>query len=265
MERSRHDISVKVVENLKNEQLKKNFNIERDLIVFDNGSTVDGSIDLLTRNFANVYRSPTNNGYWSAIDHVLNNFEKMIVDHERFKYIHVMESDLIYYALEKFDSCETALENNPDIGSIRLQEYDVNQQHLYNKTLQHPLGRRYAWEAHINHVTQEKIRIQRLEGEIYDTNFLTKLCSLNQLDTMCEIFQELSNLDQFTENDFQRMYHSWYPRIGLLDGGLYHGKLGHYETNPGIVTGSWSTNLAGIGYKPTRIDRIVKYDKVEKL
>lgn len=257
-EQTRFDVAKEVIHHLNVEQKNRGINLDHDLIAFDNGSTHPDSVKLLKDNFSQVVTSSTNNGYWSAIHHVLSNLKQLKADSERFKYIHIIESDHTYYALHKIKDCENVLESDDDLGSIRMAEYDIVNKHLYDKTLNREDGKRYAWVSHINHVTRESVFIEPLVDNVYRTNFLTCLHSLNRLESMIDIFDQLAKMGDFTENDFQRFYHEKYPVIGQLDGGVFHAKLG-CTLEKDVISGSWSKNLKDIGYRTTRVDRIIRY------
>jgi hypothetical protein len=64
LEQTRYDLLKEVVENLECslDQIE-NYN----LTIFDNASTIEATIPLLTTYFNNVYQSSVNVGYWSSI------------------------------------------------------------------------------------------------------------------------------------------------------------------------------------------------------
>ena len=260
MEESRFEIMQQVIASIKKEQFDKSFNIENDLIVFDNGSKYPGAIELLTNSFKNVYAADQNLGYWSALSWILDNANK--IKNKEYKYVYIIESDHLHFALEKVEICENALEKFNHLGSIRTQEYSVAEQHLYNKSLQRSDGRRYAWVSHVNAATNEKVVLEKLTDDIYESNFLTCLHSVNRLDCIKDTFNALKSLNKFSELDFQKMYHAKYPKIGQLDGGIFHARLGFTIENPKSLSGSWSTNVSQFGYHTTRQDVIRHYSCV---
>ena len=259
MEASRANVARKVIQNLKEQQHTNHINIEQDMIAFDNGSSYEDSSTIIdSLNCVKVY-AKHNLGYWSAINWVFINLERLVK--KKYEYVYIIESDHTHYALQKISDCESALNLYPELGGIRLQEYSVKDQHLYNKTQQHPEGRSYAWVSHINIATGKPVKLFLVDEHlgIYESNFLTCLHSINRLHTMREIFINLSQLEQFSEHDFQKLYHHHYELIGQHDGGIFHAKLGCTLDDSSIVSGSWSTNLTQIGYKETRHDKILQY------
>lgn len=259
MEESRREILDQVIDRLlQNHQIDS---ILPYMVAIDNGSTDDTVEVLKHRLGVKVYSTPDNLGYWSAINWVFNN-----VDLEPYRFIHIIESDHYYYADDLWtplNSAENCLLEMDDIGGIRLQEYDIDRSDLYNKSLGRGDGRKYAWVSHRNAVTGEPVVPRDFEPTEYEniwvSNFLTVLHGMNRLNTMREVFAELAELDGFSELDFQRKYHERYPRIGVLNGGIFHAKLGFTPHNPRALSGSWSKDVSSIGYRTTRQDTILQY------
>lgn len=269
MEQSRYEIMQQVIQSLKSEQASKALDIETDMVAFDNGSTYPGGTDLLRQLNCPVYSASENKGYWSSIKWVLDNLPTIKPDHEKYEYIYIIESDHFHFALEKIENCERALDKYPQLGSVRVQEYSVAENHLYNKTLRHPQGRPYAWVSHVNAATGEPVSLQPLDADlnIYSSNFLTCLHSVNRLSSLKSVFDKLATLEVFSEHDFQRMYMELHPVTGQLDGGVFHARLGFTPENPRSLSGSWSNDVSRYGYKETRRDKILRYpdDGVKRL
>ena len=264
-EQSRFSALEQVIQSLKNEQQTKNFDIEKNLTVFDNGSPNE-TLELLKRNFKSslIFSTQENKGYWSAINWILQQSFT-----NSYEYIYIIEADHFHFGLDKIKNCEITLDKYPFLGSVRTQEYDVKNSILYNKTLAHPSGRRYAWVAHINHVTGENITTQNLDDDlmVYQSNFLACLHSVNRMKTLKKCFQRLQALGNISENTFQEYYHEEYPIIGQLDGGVFHAKLGCTLDDKNIVSGSWTSKekLKKINYFTTRVDVIRDYESVVTL
>ena len=255
VEESRFEILEKVVMQLLS-QVDGYGDYGLPIVAFDNGSTHPGTVDFLKGMLSvPTYAARTNLGYWSAIRWALDN-----VDTSGYEYIHIIESDHYYYDLPSIALAENFLDEHPEVGAVRLQEYSVAQQHLYNKSRQHKDGKKYAWVTHTNTATGKPVELHETEHDrIYTSNFLTVLHGLNRLDTMREVFDELGFDERFSEPDFQRLYHQRHPIIALLDGGIFHAKLGFTPMNPKALSGSWSHDVSRLGYRTTRQDTILRY------
>lgn len=261
VEQTRFDILKCVIENIKTEQCTKKFDIEDDLIVFDNGSTIEGVVDLLISNFKTVYRSNVNEGFWSAINWVINNVDV----HHKYDYIYIIESDHIHFALEKIEKIETFLNLNPNVGGVRCQEFFVSERHLYDKTLPLQNSRTYAWVNQINEKTKKRIQIKQTDTpDFYITDFLSQLHSVNRIHAMKTVFSKLEQISysrKFSELDYQLLYYEIYPQFGIIDGGVFHAKL---SWRNGSLAGSYCGADARdkIGYQETRISSITSCEKM---
>lgn len=247
LEPSRSRVLTQVLDNIRQQAPE----LRHTLTAFDNGSTEPGITELLTSNFDNVYRANQNVGYWSAIDWWLEH-----LSHDPPDYTYIIESDMIHYALNKLPACVEFLSKNPDIGSIRLHEYSVENRHLYNKERPLPNSRRGLWQSHTNRETGKPIEFTHACDDFWSTTFLTQLPALNRYKTMRDIFLQLRQAKRFSESDFQKMYWQRYQKTGILDGGIFHCNLNTYGAD--IVTGSWTNDveLKRIGYRTTRYDSI---------
>lgn len=225
--------------------------LHHSLTVFDNASTEPGVIDRLKANFANVYQSDRNVGYWSAVHWWLNSLP------ETTKYTYIIESDMIHYRFNKLYDCAAYLDDSVDVGSVRLHEYSVSEKHLYNKDRPLPESRRNLWQSHTNKVNGKPVIFLENTGEIWETTFLTQLPALNRFAPMKSVFNELADLPNFSEVDFQSRYWKHFVKTGILDGGLFHCNLQHYGGKD--VTGSWTSPsvLKSLGYQTTRYSSIV--------
>lgn len=252
LEQSRAEILAKVLKNL-GEQAPE---LHETLTVFDNASTVPGVSDVLRDCYTHVYRSDKNVGYWSAIDWWLDHLAD---DAPTFTYI--IESDMVHYGFNKLWECARYLNDNPDVGSCRLHQYEVANKHLFNKDTPRPDSKRNLWQSHTNKVTGNPVVLSPSQGDIWSTTFLTQLPALNRYNTMCEVFGELRAMPRFTELDFQRLYWQRYHRTAILDGGIFHCDLNPYSA--GTLTGSWTSpeQLKQIGYQTTRTASITPRDQ----
>jgi hypothetical protein len=223
--------------------------------VFDNASTVPGTMELLKSNFTNVYQSDKNVGYWSAIDWWL---ERLAADPPTYTYI--LESDMIYYDFHKLWKAVDYLDVHPETGSVRTHQYSVENKHLFNKDVPRPDSKRNYWQSHTNRVTGQPVVLEDPEDGIWSTTFLTQLPSLNRYEAMRVVFEQLRG-KRFTEHDFQHLYWNFYRRTGIIDGGIFHCDLNHYGIKS--LTGSWSPpeDLQRVGYQATRFASLVPQDQ----
>jgi hypothetical protein len=247
MEQSRHDILVKVVENLKKEAPEI---IDR-ITVFDNASKVKETSLLLTAQFPNIYVSDKNIGYWSAIKWWLDNIQTK-------KYTYIIESDMMHYNFKKIYDCKEYLDANCDIGSVRLHEYSVVDKHLYDKEKPTADSKKYIWQSHTNRVTNKKIEFLKNDNGIWKTTFLTQLMSLNRSTAIKNAFSKLEEFDKFCELDFQKLYWQQYQYTGILDKGIFV-YANESAWGGSSITGSWTNKntLEKIGYQETRNSKII--------
>ena len=252
LEPSRTALLKKVVENL--DSISK-----ENITVFDNASTEPGVRQLLIENFSNVFQSNTNVGYWTAIDWWLRRLD---TSGHSPDYTYIIESDMIHYGLDKLNECADFLDRNPNLGGMRLHEYSVENFRYYDKDSPIPGSRSGLWQSHRNRVTNKAVKHEHVEGPFWKTNFLTQLPALNRYAAMSQVFASL-HATNFTELEFQRLYHKIYPENSLLDGGMYHCDLNPYGSDS--ITGSWTSpeQLAKIGYHSTRYTSILSPDKYD--
>lgn len=254
LEESRAQLLGQVVANLRDQAPE----LATRLTVFDNASTAEGTRELLTSTFNNVWQSDRNVGYWSAIHWWLQTCKHRV---DPPKYTYIIESDMVHYGFNKLYGCAKYLDDNPDVGSIRLHEYSVADRHLYNKDVPHPESRRGLWQSHTNRATGKPVKIDHSSGDIWSTTFLTQLPALNRYETMLQVFDELAQLKKFSEFDFQSRYWQRYHRTGILDGGVFHCNLNPYGAKG--ITGSWTSeaDLKRLGYQTTRMATITPPDQ----
>lgn len=226
------------------------------IFVFDNGSTLKETHDVLNNTFVNVYQSDKNIGYWSAINWWLNN----VADKEL---LYIIESDMLHYDFHKFDVCVDYMLNHNDVGSLRLQKYEFDKRNLYNKNSPHINSDRTNWQAHINSITNKPIWFNQefihSDVRIFKTNFLPKLPTLTRNYIMKDVFDNLSKMTSFTEQDFQFLYQKNNKITSILDGGIYNLHDLVAPSNSKAITGSYpNEQTKKLGYKLTRCASIVK-------
>jgi len=247
VEQTRFELQKEVLSNLSE-------NIDKDILkrftCIDNGSTIEGTVDSLKSVFDRVVQFDKNYGFWSAIQWWLDKIEK-----SNSTYCYIVESDNFHYDFYKLERAVEFLETHPEIGSVRCQEYSVVHKELYDKYRQRPDSKKHAWQTHINRASGEQVSSDYVDGLIYTTNFLTQLPALNRKKTMINCFDKLRKQTSVDEFDFQKLYYGFYPKISLIEGGIYSCP----KNLDGItMNGSWEDpkKLNQLGYRTTRIDRI---------
>lgn len=230
----------------------------RSIHVFDNASTDEQALKLLRRSFETVIRSDRNVGYWTAVSCFLD----ALANHDTPpEYVYIIESDMIHYDVSRFQECTTVLDENPDVGSVRLHQYDVANCHLFDKDNPRPDSKRNLWQSHTNKISGEPVKLSRLTENVWSSTFLTQLPALNRFKTMLDVFETLKTMPTFSELDFQRLYWKRYQKTAILDGGMFHCDLNAYGTDS--ITGSWTdpTRLKQLGYQTTRQASITPSDQ----
>jgi hypothetical protein len=254
LEASRYNVLQQVVANLQQQCPPE---VLQQIAVFDNASTYPGTIDLLSA-FPNTYRSDHNVGYWTAIDWWL---EQLQAAPEPPLYTYIIESDMVHYNFAAFPACVEFLDAHPELGSMRLHEYSIEGFRFYDKDRPIIGSVKNLWQSHTNWVTGESIKHQLVKAPFWRTNFLTQLPALNRYQPMKRAFDILHAAEQFTEHDFQRLYHASFPDISIIDGGIFNCNLNPYGS--GEITGSWTDpkELQRLGYLGTRFASIVPRGK----
>lgn len=223
------------------------------LIVIDNGSTDPGA-DVILARLKNVIRLQKNYGYWSAVNYGLTFLES------NTPYVYVIESDMVHYDYKKIFNAEKFLDETLNVGSVRLQEFSVAEQHLYDKNKPLPESRRWAWTRLSNHFTGIISTFVTGKYGCFWTNLAPQVPALNRASFMRKVFKELSAAESINEADFQKCYFREYVSTAVLDGGIYNCKSSYEKA----ITGSYTDPkiLTEIGYRPTRIDTITSTEKI---
>jgi hypothetical protein len=228
------------------------------LILFDNASTITESDELVKSYFKHCLKCDTNEGFWSAIHWTLQHYEEVLG--RTYKYLYVIESDMIHTAdaFQRLEQCERFMDNNDNVGLIRVEEFSVYNRHLYDKRKPSEQSRRYAWVVQDNYIQNKPVTFELADKEarIYTCNFLAKVPTFTRLDTMKTIFSRLAELPNFNEMVYQQYYYNLFQVNGLLDDGIFHSKLGN--DNNVTLKGSYvGEEGRKVGYRETRSDRIV--------
>lgn len=254
LEPTRAHVLRQVIDNIRQEAPE----LLSKLTVFDNASTQDGIVDDLTSTFKHVVVSDRNVGYWSAIDWWLDHVDPQP------RYTYIIESDMIQYDFHRLNDAVEFLNENEDVGAVRLHEYSVANKHLYNKDVPVKGSKTNIWQSHVNKASGQPIKIDPVETKgIHKANFLTQLPALNRFNTLKSVFKTLRETrpSGFSEPDFQRLYHEHFPMNAIIDGGIFHCNPGAFGAP--VATGSWTPaeELAKMGYHGTRQGIILPQDQ----
>lgn len=243
-----------------------------DVLVIDNGSTEPGVLELLSylvNDQKQIVCFEQNQGYWSAVNWAIENHSRILG--REFTYCYVIESDMVHYDYNRLAHAEEFLSAHIDlIASVRLQEFVVEEERLYDKLRPSPESRRWAWIRLSNYFSGENawmipsdVKLSHFPHRCYITNLVPQVPALNTMVAMKNAFAVLRSLEQFEEKDFQRTFIGTDPtrlRTGLLNGGIYNCKLSYEKS----ITSSYTdpTVLSALGYRPTRHDHIVPADTI---
>jgi len=272
MEETRFQVLKKCVENI-----NCNFsdhNINNDFLVFDNCSSQKGHDEFLTNNFKNVYKSKKNVGLWSGINWVLKNYKSKM--NREYKNICLIESDLIFYRTDQLRNIELFLdsEESSNVGCVRIKEYSVKDNHLFDKSKVNPRMKTYRSRcSHVNYMTKNRVTYEETSFKnIYNTNFHSLICAFNRIDFLKSIFENLAKYEKvFIEGDFYREAYQIKEKCAVLDEGCFYELSADINrNNPGsiYIESSYTdvAKLKELGYVETRLNnRITSQFKVEKL
>ena len=256
MDRARAKFATMVVENLIEHNKRSSF--FENLLIFDNNSNYKDHLQWVPSN-VRVALSNLNIGYWSAINWTLENYQSIF--NRDFKYIYIIESDLYHYDFDRIWACENFLNLNPNVGSVRTQEFSVKFKFLYDKKYTWlPFTRKNSVVSQLNAVTKENIwfKLADLKSRIWITNFHTKLPALNRTSAMKDVFERLCiSCESVSEMQFIEHYQDVYKLTAVLDGGIY--KIMNSINSHGL-SGSYSkpAELKKYDYRATRFDTIIR-------
>ena len=247
---TRRDLAIEVVKNLAS--LIPQAGLGDSFVIFDNASTYQDHFAYAPSG-AVLVKSSENVGYWSAIKWVLGHRKELMG--RDFKYIYLVESDLVHSDLRPLGCCERFLETTPTASSVRTQEFSVRWRCFFDKRLKFLPFHVTRSEVHLkNAITYEKAWFKPSEEHpgIFLSNMHAKLPALNRLDAMDRVFGGLSEKGNILERDFFDEMMKLYPHIGVYDGGLFHSLISRNDKK--ALCGSYSSEktLAQTGYHQTR-------------
>ena len=254
---SRRDLAIRVTRNLA--ELAPRAGLADSFVVFDNASTFDDHLALVPPG-AMICRSEQNIGYWSAIQWVLASRDRLFG--RRFRYLYIVESDLVHWDLAPLGLCERFLDAEPRASCVRTQEFSVRWRWRFDKRLQrlpfHVLRSQISLR---NAVTDEKAWFRPAPGTpgLYLSNLHAKLPALNRLDSLDRVFAELGEMASFSEADFFGTMLKHHPYCGVYDGGLFYSAVSWADRHRSVLASYTDEGeLARLGYQPTRTARIAR-------
>ncbi|MCZ8313248.1 MAG: hypothetical protein O9320_20585 [Magnetospirillum sp.] len=252
---SRRVLAEKVAQNIST--LASEAGLASSLVLFDNASKYTDHLKYMPAH-SYICCSERNIGYWSAIDWVLRNRDSL--GGRGKKYLYIVESDLWHDSLLPLAECEAFLDLENSAVGVRTQEFSVRGRWRYDKGLSHvPFRKRRSLIHLVNQATGEKAWFKKTSlNNLWLSNIHAKLPALNRIDALENVFRQLAARETFSEVDFFRLMMAQMPRIGILDGGIWH-QLSTLDTSE-VTSGSWSSEaeLKKLGYQTTRtasIDR----------
>jgi len=252
-ESTRFEISKKVIKSINDEVNNlKNYKI----FILENGSTYNLRNSDIPFS-CTLIRLNKNVGYWSAIYYFLD-YLKM--NQEAGSYIYIVESDNYHYNMNRLNHARLFLIDNPNINSVRTQEFIIKFKELFSKeSFLKFLGNRRSRVSLINAVTGEKAYFKKDKStdSLYISNLHAKLPSLHRIEALRKVFVNLSRYSSFTEWNFFREMQNLSDKIGIVDYGCYF-TLSQYRNRKIIPSGSWikEHKLHDMQYLPTRKDKI---------
>jgi len=253
LDKSREKLAHDVIDNLVSEGQRNGF--LSDLVIFDNHSTYQAPLQGLPPE-VKVYQSSKNIGYWGALHWLLENVDRF---GKNYKYTYVVESDLIHHDMKRLDDCEAFLDAHPDVGGVRTQEFSVRWRWLYDKQFAFlPFSRRRSLVRLRNAINGQYawFKLADPKARIFYTNLHAKIPAFNRLSAMQKVFSEIAKHEMTTEYEFMKFYYALFPKMAILDGGLYH--LEGFD-DAEVVHGSWSSQrkLDEFGYFKSRASPVI--------
>lgn len=209
-----------------------------------------------------------NIGYWGALHWFLNsNFSPIFWSDK--KYLYIIESDHIHYDISKLSEVVNFMDSNLDINCVRVSEFSVKNRLLYSKEAKYlPFRKSRSLVSLRNHITGEKGKFWRTSKDcpVYFSNLHSRLPSVLRLEILKLTFQQLAELDNFTEKDFYMAMNSFSNTIGVLDSGIYY-PASSESNSRSVQSGSYGINYFGgmNDYFLTRVSSISNQDLSTKI
>ena len=143
------------------------------------------------------------------------------------------------------------LDSRLDLGSVRCQDYSVENVEWYSKELNGKKTK--VRQRQVNNTTREKAVYKKIDsGVFYETNLSTVLCGLTRIDAMTASFDKLKEMNNFTEHHFMAEYFNLYKNIALIEGGIYEPSddsvgIGGFWASGGYISTATGASIIDIG------------------
>lgn len=233
----------------------RRLNFAANVLVFDNDSTLTDAFSSLE--FEPLFAvSAVNIGYWSALKWSLENSPRLFG--REFPFVHPVESDLVFYKMERLSTAARYLQETPTVHCVRTQEFEVARKERFFKGTNRFLRIRRSQVADYNGATGEKVSFKAVPGQngMFLTNWHAKVPALHRYQVLLDVLTKMSALGTITEGTFMQLAAASSPSVGLIDGGVFYGDKPSRRLTMGSYTPS--TKLQELGYRQTRTDTMVE-------
>jgi hypothetical protein len=246
LEQSRQDVLSIVIDNINAQECCDD--LKKNLIVFDNASTCQDTVSVLTKNFNRVYVSNKNVGYWSAIHWCLNNLNL-----DGYEYLQIIESDMVFEDYSKLHECEQFLNEKTSIDCVRTGKFDVENRRLYDKERKCSESFVNNWQT-LRDCNRRHAYFRHIRDNFYVTNMPAQACGLLRINQFSNVISQLVSYKRFVEHDFQKLMFKLSNEVAIYDHGLYDTLGGDPKFSS--VASSWPQTSSKFGYRESRADRI---------
>ena len=191
--------------------LKKRYGGRIYTIIWDNCSTPRFRDELRALDWPDRLVFSTSNLYDYGAIHALSEFAKDLAS----PFVIYLNDDIEFYKFEFLDDCLALLSRQSNSGCIRLNRFDFNQLHIYDKDSRDPLRDSANCARLYNWVTKEPVHHKLISAsglfEFYRTNFhwtLFPTISRTQvLNDICPYrdYRPLQSLEGYMMNQYNNL------------------------------------------------------------
>lgn len=238
-----------------------------DFVFFDNDSSFKEHLKIV-ENTGVIYYATKNRGLWSALYWLLN-YEPSIYQ-SKYKYFHLVESDMFITDLAPLMQLSKAMENFPFLHMVRTQEFSIKHSWRFDK--------KYSFLPSLLHNKRSEVDLRNTTDnsyfrkdfiykddsvEVYSSNLNAKLPGLHKIESLKWVINKLAQRESFSEKDFFKIYAEQSAKIGIIERGIWYSLTD--SKNNSEETASWGNKLylKQIGYQDTRHSMISKYEDNE--